>query len=289
MPRLCSTFLPLLFCALSTLAFGQQRLLVRDGQNPPEVVVAAKDISPVVLRGGKKVVSQGDRYAMVDGGSYFFTFVSMINIHAESYAMTDDEVGVAVNKKFRFKCDLESSCNLEDVFIVLLMETSEAGSNIFLFEVGEMKARQFKPIDVTVRLNSRLGAGRYTVQLFTRGQELFHSNMPIGAMDLALDRAVMDKIKGVANAKPQPLLGAVPGYPKTLRKKKVSGTATLSISIDAYGKVFDPSVAEASAPEFGEAAMEVIKQWRFIPKVVDGLPVACRLKVPFSFVPPKEP
>lgn len=286
LPRI-PAFVALLCCALSSAAFGQHLLLVKNGDKKPEVVVGARGMAPLVVRDGKRVVAEGYRFGMVDGGSYLYAFVSMRNVQAKTSGLSIDG-SQALNKKFHFNCDLESPYNLENVYIVLLMNTSDAGKSIFLFEVGDLEAREIKPVNLTVPLSVELGEGRYTLHMFSGGRELFHSRMPFGALDVALNKVVRDKIQGLSDANAQPLLGPAPEYPKALRKKKVEGSALLSITIDQKGNVMDPSVAEASAPEFGAAAMEVIKQWRFLPKVVAGKPVSSKVKIPFSFTLPKK-
>jgi TonB family protein len=52
----------------------------------------------------------------------------------------------------------------------------------------------------------------------------------------------------------------------------------------------DPVVTEATEPAFGEAALQAVREWRFLPKVVDGRRVESQVSLPFSFAPPvKQP
>ena len=224
---------------------------------------------------------------MDNKGSYLYAFVALRNSQAKTSGLSIDG-SQALNKKFHYSCDLESPYNLENVYIVLLLNTADAGNSIFLFEVGDLEAREIKPVNLTVPLAVELGEGSYKIHLFSGGRELFHSRMPFGAMDAALNKVVREKIAGLTDANAQPLLGPAPEYPKALRKKKIEGSALLSITIDQRGNVMDPSVAEASTPEFGAAAMDVIKQWRFLPKVVAGKPVSSKVKIPFAFTLPKK-
>ena len=39
---------------------------------------------------------------------------------------------------------------------------------------------------------------------------------------------------------------------------------------------------------FGEAALEVIGQWRFLPQVADGRAVESKIKLPLAFDPPDD-
>jgi TonB family protein len=129
--------------------------------------------------------------------------------------------------------------------------------------------------------------GHYEFYLFSGGREVFNSMMPMGEMESALNRMVRQRIKGVDQAAAQPFLCPAPEYPKALFRKKIGGTATVSFVIDTGGAVYGPTVVKASQPEFGEAALAAIRQWRFLPKVKGGYPVETRAEMPFEFAPPK--
>jgi TonB family protein len=54
-------------------------------------------------------------------------------------------------------------------------------------------------------------------------------------------------------------------------------------------RVHDPTPKCTTDPAFGEAALEAVRFWRFLPKVKDGRPVEALVELPFSFTPPDEP
>jgi TonB family protein len=128
--------------------------------------------------------------------------------------------------------------------------------------------------------------GHYDLYLFSGGRELFQSMMPIGAMEFALNRMVHERIKDLQDSPCSPFVGPAPEYPKALYKKGIDGSATLSFAIDARGAVSEPVLVSATQPEFGEAAMAVIRLWRFLPRVKDGHPVSTRAEMPFAFTTP---
>ena len=43
---------------------------------------------------------------------------------------------------------------------------------------------------------------------------------------------------------------------------------------------------DATTPEFGDAALKAVSQWRFLPRVKDGQPVATKVALPLIFKPP---
>jgi TonB family protein len=79
------------------------------------------------------------------------------------------------------------------------------------------------------------------------------------------------------------LATALPVYPPALKGSHVAGEAAVSFVVDAYGRVRVPVVTDATEPEFGEAALVAIKQWRFLPPQLAGLPIQVMLKRTFSF------
>jgi TonB family protein len=85
------------------------------------------------------------------------------------------------------------------------------------------------------------------------------------------------------NSNPAPLDTIAPVYPAALTESGKDGVAKLAFTVNEKGLVENPSVVEATEPEFGEAAMEAIKEWRFKPAMVDGKPVSKKVAIPFQF------
>jgi TonB family protein len=263
----------LLLACWAPLASGQHFLAVKDGDKT-SIVVAAKGIYPMVLDGGKLEVVHATKFALGEGGQYLPIHVSVRHSWVEtSSAMVD--TGGEINREFHLKCDLETAFSLEHVFLVIVLKNNRGDSGLFLFEVGKLEPRRLFPVDLRVPMNMSNASGHYDLYLFSGGRELFQSMMPFGAMESAL-----------RDSPTQPLVGPAPEYPPALYKKGIEGSATLSFAIDTNGAVSDPKLIAASLPEFGEAAMAVIRQWRFLPTVKNGHPVATRVEMPFTFPAP---
>jgi TonB family protein len=62
-----------------------------------------------------------------------------------------------------------------------------------------------------------------------------------------------------------------------------SEKAIIACEVDEHGKVINPSVASATNPAFGNAAIEAVRQWRFVPRVKDGHPINSQAQVPLDF------
>ena len=82
---------------------------------------------------------------------------------------------------------------------------------------------------------------------------------------------------------PRPLQRPSPEYPESLRAARVEGDAVLVFHVDAEGRVFDPQVQYSTHVEFGEAAAEAVRSWRFLPGSRNGEPGDFRVNVPFTF------
>ena len=64
-----------------------------------------------------------------------------------------------------------------------------------------------------------------------------------------------------------------------------SGTVVLEVSLDDAGKITDVHVVRG-IPSLTEPAERSVRQWKFQPARLDGKPVASKVPVAFSFVPP---
>lgn len=78
-------------------------------------------------------------------------------------------------------------------------------------------------------------------------------------------------------------------YPDAARERRLHGDVTLTLTVDADGKVSQVDVAQSGGAELDEAAVFAARQWAFHPAKKNGKPVASRIKVPFHFAPPAPP
>lgn len=95
-----------------------------------------------------------------------------------------------------------------------------------------------------------------------------------------------EAMKGL-DAFPQPVFQPRPIYPEALRADGIEGRAEISIIVDKDGNVRSPLVVTATRPEFGEAALAAVSQWKFTPGVKGGRKVNTRVAIPIVFTPGK--
>lgn len=78
---------------------------------------------------------------------------------------------------------------------------------------------------------------------------------------------------GTCDTAPALLNALAPVYPAGALRAQTEGSAAVLFDIDAQGIPQNITVQSASAAEFGEAALEAVKSWRFQPATVGGKPV----------------
>jgi TonB family protein len=85
------------------------------------------------------------------------------------------------------------------------------------------------------------------------------------------------------DAMPRAVRQPHPEFPLALRERVAQGNALVKYFVDTEGRVRLPVVVTASAPEFGEAALAAVRQWRFEPPRIDGKPVVALERQFFQF------
>jgi periplasmic protein TonB len=88
----------------------------------------------------------------------------------------------------------------------------------------------------------------------------------------------------VQRTEPRLLRRAIPEYPSQLRRARVGGIVTVTITVDAQGRVVN--VRSIDGPnilrQFAEAAA---KRWRYEPATMNGTPLESSVNVTFNFDP----
>ncbi|RKH79828.1 energy transducer TonB, partial [Corallococcus sp. AB032C] len=73
-------------------------------------------------------------------------------------------------------------------------------------------------------------------------------------------------------------------YPDEARRAGIEGTVTLSITIDAEGKVSNVKVISGPGYGLNEAARDAIRRFRFKPAIKGGEAVATEMKYSYTFL-----
>lgn len=73
-----------------------------------------------------------------------------------------------------------------------------------------------------------------------------------------------------------------PIYPAAARDAKIAGVVILEAVIGADGRIVDVRVVR-SIPELDQAAIDAVKQWEYVPLLVDGAPTPTEIEVTLQF------
>jgi bla regulator protein blaR1 len=75
-----------------------------------------------------------------------------------------------------------------------------------------------------------------------------------------------------------------PVYPALAQERGIEGFATIEFNLTAGGEITDMRVTHVSgSSQFGQAAMDALRQWKISPATLEGVPVSQRMKEEFIF------
>ena len=75
-----------------------------------------------------------------------------------------------------------------------------------------------------------------------------------------------------------------PRYPSGALRRKIEGFVLVELTVQTDGTCGEAKILEQSEyPEFGPAALDSVRQWKFQPALSEGQPVSCTHRVRFTF------
>ncbi|HEY4248663.1 MAG TPA: TonB family protein [Lacunisphaera sp.] len=172
------------------------------------------------------------------------------------------------------------------MILLLVLKSSKDGPVFYPVDIGHIDAHRTKRISIDQRTAIKLRGVRLAgLHIFVDGMEALNSEIPERERTAALDRMVADRVAKEQNAELQPLFVSEAVYPKAL-KPRVKGKAVVAFHVDTRGAVVDPVVSSETDPAFGVAAIDALRQWRFVPRVRNAVAVESGAELPFVFDPP---
>ena len=81
---------------------------------------------------------------------------------------------------------------------------------------------------------------------------------------------------------PKKIKDVPPVYPALAQSARVAGEVTIEATIGPDGKVIDAKVVR-SIPMLDQAALDAVRQWEYLPTMLNGLPVSVLLTVTVNF------
>jgi TonB family protein len=279
----------LLLIGMAAVLHGQVALYVQNGQSMA-LVLDVRESSPVentpmIEKDGKLVPASTRSYALMPVSEFAPVFISVSDLLVKNTFIKIMQNGQELNDDFTFNAKFESSYALEQVFMVLELNSEKAGKMILLREIGALARHEPRTLSLTLPLTLGLGQGHYRLHLFVKGREVLNSLMPPGEREEILNKMVARRIEGAKDGPPQPFIDPAPEYPEALFKAQVTGSVVVRMHIDARGRVQNPQIVKASNPAFGASALEAVQMWRFLPSIRNGQPTEIVAEMPFSFSP----
>ncbi len=92
----------------------------------------------------------------------------------------------------------------------------------------------------------------------------------------------------VRSTQPRTLSRALPEYPSHLRRARIGGTVTVTLSVNGQGRVVDARSVSGPSPFFS-AAEAAARRFQFEPATVNGKPQQSNVTVTFNFDPGSAP
>lgn len=81
---------------------------------------------------------------------------------------------------------------------------------------------------------------------------------------------------------PRKIKDVQPMYPAVAQSARVSGAVTIEATIGPDGKVIDAKVVRSN-PLFDQAALDAVRQWEYLPTLLNGVPVPVLVTVTINF------
>lgn len=262
-----------------------QNILVVEHKKKGAVVLAARGTRPIIEENGKRIIGEGNRYALHPIENIFPAFVAVHDLRVKTTAIQLMDTASLINNQFEFTGEFVSATPLKDVFLAMDLTFENGQRSIFIQEIGNLEARISRRLNVAFAMGYPLGSGRYEFHVFSEGVEVLNSMQPFDLRERLLDRLVAKYSAGQPDGLPRPFICPPPEYPAKLAKSKVAGHADVRIRVRTTGAVVDPVLTAASDPAFGDAAIAAVRQWRFIPAMKNGRATEMTVTLPVAFSP----
>ncbi len=249
-----------------------------DGTDQP--VIEVRGTRPYADRRGKPVAVDPAKVIFYPHSDSFDATVAPHWVVASGVRARSDKTGFIdapgheVNFEFSFSVNLESPVALDRVWIVLVIHSTNAGSGLFMEEVGSLRPFRLRTVTVRRRLDFDLGEGTYEWYLFSRDIELLHSLMPAGGMAQELSARVWRARVHTENADAAPYLT----YPPKL-KRDARHAVKLRLQIAPSGAVQEVTVAGDDRSDAASALAGAARQWWFLPRYVKRHAAPARVEV----------
>jgi len=170
-----------------------------------------------------------------------------------------------------------------------LAETKSGEHGEFSFEgvkpalyFVQAKKPRFQMTQHNVQLEAGKNATLYMVANVARGDDAFTiATSPVNAK---IERPTPDPVRPGGDVQLFQLIkGRPPGFPESTRNRGIVGNVAVQATIRSDGTTADLLTLEAADPELERVSLEAIRQWRYSPMKLNGVPVETSCVIVFEF------
>ncbi|HUL54712.1 MAG TPA: energy transducer TonB [Opitutaceae bacterium] len=175
-------------------------------------------------------------------------------------------------KELRFSVDLESPVALEKVYVVVVLSSDQGEKGLYFREVGSLRPYKSRTVSFQRMIHAPPSEATIVWHLFVQGREVLHSLMPPDVRNPALNRVVTRARREVRNADAEPYLTFPPRD-----SSKAPGPIVLELELSDTGTVDHATVVGGGLGAVEKSLLAAVKDWRFLPRMVEGKSVAARV------------
>jgi TonB family protein len=274
--------------ALLSLAFAASLraqimfiVVLADGRVFP--VSSAIGVTPKVFDNGKWVEVYTPKEKITKRASaYADGFVKFTDFRIDALF---DEGGSPMENMFKLEGVAVSDRSLKNCYLLFEFQPDPGNAPTLvtaaLPDLDAGVSTQFRlriPQDPTLHLQER----NYTVHFFSGVREHATSEMDETDQKIALDHTDSAILARTENRPLKPLLRARPERPANV-PDDMPGAATVRCVVGYDGLIESAAVVSCSAPAFGDAALDAIRQWIFIPAIKNHVYVKTTVDIPLQF------
>lgn len=263
-------------------ARAQQMVAAKEGYDAKVVVAVKEDDTPMVLVGSKvREAVKRARLFLKPGATY----------HDAQFTITEFKMKPAGEQgQVLITATVTPDRPVARSFVAVEVRGSD-GRTESVRVTGLPAMNPAKPATYAIQVPgkpNRKSKTRPLVHYFAGALEVIHSEMTPAEISAAKAKRDEFTLKKTQDRPVTVVYAVPPSYPEALRETAQGGTAKVQCRIGLDGRVIESKLKEASAPEFGEAAVNAVQDWLFAPAIKNGRFIEAEILVPIDFSPPKQ-
>lgn len=280
-----ATLLAFSFAVACASAVRAQNVVFAKLQDQVYPVCAVDNILPKVRQNGKVVSAYHGQFFLQSVPFFHDGFVQIDQFEVISHHIESN--GSEMNRDLIMRGVMTATRLLENCYLVVeINESASAQKGIVLVELPRLEASTPQSFHVRLPLAESLGESHYRLHIFSGLSEIRHSRM-MSELSFAVDKRTASYfLAQTEKSAAKPIFMIQPEFPAKLAGDSAGGSAKIACRIGTEGDVIEAEVAEASQPEYGQAALTAVKQWLFTPATRNHQFVVSKVIIPINFRPP---